>query len=85
MRLMKSLGTIKGSRVAPGESQAKDYGIGQVCLKKGCETILSRYNPLEFCAIHTPEPEESDPRIKKIIEGEIRSFRWKSRGWRGKE
>ena len=49
------------SRVAGGfilpatgkiSDRIKSYGRGRVCEARGCTTILSAYNPAEFCSTH---------------------------------
>jgi hypothetical protein len=37
------------------------YGAGRVCLHEGCGAILSRYNRLPVCSLHTDE----------LVEGEV--------------
>lgn len=38
----------------PGTSKTKQktYPSGRVCSEEGCNTILSVYNPEEFCSLH---------------------------------
>ena len=33
------------------------YPAGRVCACPECETVLSVYNPSEFCGAHQPEPD----------------------------
>ena len=47
--------------IAPAEEPAVvTYGEGRVCGHKGCGTILSTYNPLDYCGLHADE--HWDPR-----------------------
>jgi len=39
---------LPGGRGEP----VKTFGDGRVCAAPGCSTVLSRYNPSEFCALH---------------------------------
>ena len=39
---------LPGGRGEP----VRTYGDGRVCAARGCVTLLSRYNPSEFCAVH---------------------------------
>jgi hypothetical protein len=47
-----------GAFILPGTSRTSDriksYGRGRVCEVWGCNTILSAYNPAQFCSSHHP-------------------------------
>jgi len=30
----------------------KAYGSGRICEVRGCDTVLSTYNPAHFCSVH---------------------------------
>ena len=36
------------------ERTVQDPANGRVCQEPGCKTLLSRYNELDFCALHQP-------------------------------
>ena len=40
---------LPGGRGEP----VKTYGDGRICAAPGCMTVLSRYNPSEYCAHHS--------------------------------
>ncbi len=33
-------------------AQVQTYGKGRVCAERGCKTVLSAYNPDEYCSVH---------------------------------
>jgi hypothetical protein len=42
-----------GRRRAVGaESMVRAFGEARTCIKDGCTTQLSRYNPAQRCAVH---------------------------------
>lgn len=43
---------VRGSRICPAESPPKTYGSGRVCRHTLCGTVLSTFNPDEFCGLH---------------------------------
>jgi hypothetical protein len=47
-----------GAFILPGTNRASDriksFGRGRVCEVWGCNTILSAYNPAQFCSAHDP-------------------------------
>ena len=60
LSLHRSAPLVK-SRVAGGfilpstgklSDRIKSYGSGRICEARGCTTILSAYNPAEFCSTH---------------------------------
>jgi hypothetical protein len=56
---------LSGTRVRVGSKRVIDqrsggaddypqtYGVGRRCGAEGCETVLSKYNPSDVCAVHT--------------------------------
>lgn len=61
LRRMEQAGELIADRAGPGESHARPtYWLrprvrGRVCAHPGCGTILSIYNPDDYCALHAPE------------------------------
>jgi len=45
-----------GRNAIPGRtgSPVSRYPAGRVCSKETCATVLSKYNPAEFCSVHEP-------------------------------
>jgi hypothetical protein len=43
-----SLGTRRRGALSP----VRTFGHGRVCSAEGCTTVLSLYNPSDFCAVH---------------------------------
>ena len=37
------------------EPEVKTYGEGRICAHRGCGTILSKYNPNDYCGLHIDE------------------------------
>ena len=40
------------SRSASAEERLTTYGSGRVCAADGCSTVLSSYNPSQYCCLH---------------------------------
>ena len=41
----------------PSNKRLDNAEAGRRCAEDSCETILSRYNTTDKCAVHTPKPE----------------------------
>jgi hypothetical protein len=50
---MAGKGPASGIKATPTKRR-NDHGTGRQCAMLGCPVKLSRYNPGEFCGIHTP-------------------------------
>ena len=50
---------IAGGFILPDTGRRSDriksYGSGRVCEARGCNTVLSAYNPAHFCFAHDHE------------------------------
>ena len=59
-----------GSRIGgSGASRTRSFGKRRVCLVESCETVLSQYNPTQFCSVHNnSRPLERYPKAKTIAE-----------------
>ena len=44
----------KGKKILATSRAPKTYSSARKCLKKGCDTSLSRYNRREHCYAHAP-------------------------------
>ena len=51
---------IKGNKY-PNSKPSTSYSSGRVCVNKGCNTVISKYNKFKHCNKHTPR---YYPRIK---------------------
>lgn len=45
--------------VAPPDPLTQTYGKGRVCGHEGCGTVLSEYNPHDYCTMHEDEQWDS--------------------------
>jgi hypothetical protein len=70
---------MKGSRPITYEgydSPPDTYGKGRVCASRGCNVILSQYNPTDYCSVHEGEgfyPRSWQPEVN--AEGERKCLR----------
>ena len=51
---------IKGNKY-PNNKPSTSYSSGRVCVNKGCDTVISKYNKFKHCNKHKPT---TYPRIK---------------------
>lgn len=42
-----------GERLGGAARPVRSFGIGRVCKNPACKTWLSRYNPGEYCSVHS--------------------------------
>jgi hypothetical protein len=47
---------VAGAFQLPSTGKTSDrilaYGRGRICEARGCDTVLSAYNPAPFCSVH---------------------------------
>ena len=56
--------TLTGRRVPTRGRRPISNKQGRACAKKGCQTILSRYNLRDYCFAHAPK---RFPRVRGIV------------------
>jgi hypothetical protein len=49
---------VAGAFILPSTGKTgdriKSYGPGRICEVWGCKTVLSTYNPAQYCSLHDP-------------------------------
>jgi len=66
--MQEDLDYVKGLMVKPGR-QNKTYGPGRRCAEVECITVLSRYNPNDYCGVHGMSPEAKRENMKTLRGG----------------
>ena len=55
---------MRAHRIGSSSRRPRTYNEGRVCVRKGCDTVISKYNRSEYCHTHAPP---KYPRLRGVV------------------
>jgi hypothetical protein len=65
---------IHASKHFEYEPPVRTYRVGAICSHEGCATILSRYNPSRWCAVHESEARHAHHAVSRLRDDDPDDF-----------